>query len=80
MQLPCSKFFVPHFCCSYSHKTVLTMYSAAPSVGRQSRLLANARPRNVQPEIVGVIWMRMRTQLDPANVPLAIAMSATVAR
>ena len=56
------------------------MYSAAPSVGRQSRLLANARPRSVQPEIVGVIWMRMRTQLDPADVPLAIAMSATVAR
>ena len=48
--------------------------------GRRSRLLANARPRNVQPGIVGVIWMRMRTQLDPADVPLAIAMSATVAR
>ena len=40
------------------------------------RLLANARPRNVQPGIVGVIWMRMRTQLDPADVLLAIAMSA----
>ena len=56
------------------------MHSAAPSVGRQSKLLANARQRNVQTEIVGVIWMRMRTHLDPAGVPLAIAMSATVAR
>ena len=66
--------------CKYYAKFVNLQGSTLNPTGRQSRLLANARPRNVQPGIVGVIWMRMRTQLDPADVPLAIAMSATVAR
>ena len=49
-------------------------------IGGQSRLHASAKQKIVQPGIVGVIWMRMRTQFDPADVPLAIAMSAIVAR
>ena len=47
--------------------------------GRQSRLLASARPRNVQRGIVGVMT-RMRRRVAAAGVPPVIAMCVTAAR
>ena len=50
-------------------------------IGRQSRVLASARQKNVLPGIVGAMtWRRMRRRMAAAGVLPVIAMCAAVAR
>ena len=50
-------------------------------IAKQSRVLASAKQRSVQPGIAGVMmWTRRRRQLAAASARLVIAMCAAVAR
>ena len=66
---------------TYFGRFVNLQGSTLTPFGRQSRLLASARRRNVQRGIVGVMTrMRTRRRVAAAGVPPVIAMCAAAAR
>ena len=85
-------FYQPQFRCNhllilvavistYFGRFVNLQGSTLTHFGRQSRLLASARRRNVQRGIVGVMTrMRTRRRVAAAGVPPVIAMCAAAAR
>ena len=84
-------FYQPQLKCNYLDilVTVISTYfvrfvnlrgSTLIPIGRQSRVLASAKQRSVQPGIAGVMmWTRMRRWVATVGVPPAIAMCAAVA-